>query len=295
MPLQKLVFQPGVDKERTPYSNETMWTDSDKVRFRAGRPETILGWQEWFSATIVGTIRSIHVWSILDGNVYYALGTFSKIYVGTGGSLIDVTPIRATTALGTDPLTSTAGSAVITVTDTSHGAADGDYVTFSGATTFDGIPDTELNAEHQITLIDGNTYTITVTTTGSAGVSGGGASVIAEYQINVGEEDGFYAAGFGIGAWGITSYGDARPSSLGTLNPRTWALTNWGEDLVFNPSHGSVFVWDASSPTSRGTRIDNAPRKVTYTLVTDDRHMMCFGCNTPASDATAEDSLQIRW
>ena len=44
MPLSKLQFRPGINKETTSYSNEGGWFDCDKVRFRAGFPEKIGGW-----------------------------------------------------------------------------------------------------------------------------------------------------------------------------------------------------------------------------------------------------------
>ena len=44
MPLQKLLFKPGIIKEGTAYSNEGGWFNSNLVRFRKGLPEKIGGW-----------------------------------------------------------------------------------------------------------------------------------------------------------------------------------------------------------------------------------------------------------
>ena len=116
------------------------------------------------------------------------LGTETKFYIEEGGGYNDITPIRATTTLGANPLkTGTSGTGTITVTAPSHGAVDGDFVTLSGATTTDGITAAQINTEHEITLIDSNSYTITTAGASSSGsTTGGGSSVVATYQINTG-------------------------------------------------------------------------------------------------------------
>ena len=115
------------------------------------------GWARLSSNTIEGTGRSLHVWAALNGSKYLGLGTESKFYIEEGGGYNDITPIRTTTTLGSNPLkTGSAGSGVVTVTAPSHGAVEGDFVTFSGATAVDGITTGQLNREHQITLIDSN-------------------------------------------------------------------------------------------------------------------------------------------
>jgi len=302
MTLLKLDFKPGVNKEDTPYTNEGGWVESDKIRFRSGRPEKIGGWEKYNNTQLIGCIRALHTVRVLNGTVYVAVGTTEKVYVETGGTFYDVTPVRETQALS-GPFDTTAGSAVITVNDTAHGADDGAYVTISGAATTDGIPDTEINAEHQITYVDADTYTITVTTTASAGgTGGGGASVSAEYQVNPGLCSTVQQFGFGAGAWNKARSGGAgwnRAAATGgvSLTPRTWNFTNWGEDLIMNYAGGAVYIWDASSPLTRATQITEAPHKVNHVLVTSDRHLVCFGCNVPgtANAATDLDTLNIRW
>lgn len=297
MALTKLDFLPGVNKENTPYTNEGGWVNSDKIRFRSGKPEKIGGWEKYRANQLQGVARALHVFRTLDGTIYLAIGTNEKVYVETGGTFIDITPIRETQAL-TNPFDTTAGSAVITVNDTAHGAIDGAWVTISGSADVDGIPAAEINAEHQITYVDADTYTITVTTTGSAGVTGGGgASVSAAYQINPGQVDGAFQYGWGTGPWGNSTWGTPRSFTMFQLVPRTWEFQNWGEDLVMNYSGGSLYLWDATNPLSRATQITEAPHKVDHIVVTKDRHLVCFGCNQPgtASASTDLDSMQVRW
>jgi hypothetical protein len=209
MPLSKINFRPGVNKETTSYGDENGWFDSDLIRFRKGRPEKMGGWERLSSNTIEGTGRSLHVWSALDGSKFMGLGTETKFYIEEGGGYNDITPIRATTSLGANPLTTgTAGTGTITVTAPAHGAVDGDFVTLSGATTTDGITAAQINTEHELTLVDSNSYTITTTGTSSSGsTAGGGSSVVATYQINTGLSTVVTGTGFGAGLWGGLSTG----------------------------------------------------------------------------------------
>lgn len=302
MSLIKLDFKPGVNKEDTPYTAEGGWVSSDKVRFRSGRPEKIGGWEKFSDTQLDGCTRALHTIRTLDGTIYTAIGTTTKIYVENGGSFYDVTPLRETQAL-TDPFDTSAGSAVITVNDTAHGADNNDYVTISGvASAVDGIPAAEINAEHQITYIDADTYTITVTTAATSGVTGAGGSVSAAYQVNIGLCSTVTQYGWGAGQWNrerASSAGWNRPAGSGgvSLKPRVWNFTSWGEDLIMNYPGGPVFIWDATNPLSRATQITQAPHKVNNVLVTNDRHMVCFGCNLPgtANASTDLDSLSIRW
>lgn len=297
MAFLKLDFLPGVNKENTPYANEGGWVHSDKIRFRSGKPEKIGGWAKYHPDQVVGITRALHVFRVIDGTIYLAIATSEKIYVETGGLLTDITPIRETQALS-NAFATTSGSATITVTDVSHGCDDGDWVTISGAATLGGIPVGEINAEHKITYIDTDTYTFTVSTSATSTVaSGGGTSISAAYQINIGPSSGIYQYGFGAGTWGAGTWGTPRSSSNIVLDPRTWSLANWGEDLVFNHIGGAVYIWDATNPYDRATQITQAPHKVNHIIITQDRHMACFGCNQPgtANASSDLDDMQVRW
>ena len=209
MPLTKIQFRPGVNRETTSYGDENGWFNSDLIRFRKGRPEKMGGWERLSSNTIDGTGRSLHVWAALDGSKFMGLGTETKVYIEEGGGYNDITPIRSTATLGANPLTTgAAGSGVVTVTAGSHGAVTGDFVTFSGATTTDGVTAAQLNIEHQVTVIDSNTYTITTTGASSSGTTaGGGSAIIANYQINTGLDTVVTGNGFGAGLWSGLSTG----------------------------------------------------------------------------------------
>lgn len=294
MSFLKLDFAPGINKENTPYATEGGWEDSTCIRFRANRPQKIGGWDKYSGDTVQGIPRAEHVWRTLNGTTYLMIATHSKVYVDSGGILTDVTPIRSTATLGTDPFATDGSTGLVTVTHTSHGAISGDYVTFSGATDTGGILAAYLNGEHQITRIDDNTYTFVAGAVSTSATSGGGASVSAAYQINVGQQDGIFGYGFGAGAWSAGFYGYASYTGV-QLFPRTWAITNWGEDVIFCPRGGAAYLWDATNPLNRATRITQAPSKINYLLVTKDRHLVCFGCNVPGNDSSDQDQMQIRW
>jgi hypothetical protein len=213
MPLAKIIFRPGVNKETTSYGIDVQdvpgWFDSNLIRFRKGSPEKMGGWEKLSGNTIVGTGRSLHTWAALDGAKYMGLGTQKKFYIEDGGTYNDVTPIRTSVTLGSDPVkTGSAASGIVTVTAIAHGAVDGDFVTFSGATTTDGITAAQLNTEHELTLIDSNSYTIDTGGSASSGsTAGGGAAVIASYQLNTGLNEEVSGVGWGAGLWGGISSG----------------------------------------------------------------------------------------
>jgi hypothetical protein len=267
MPLAKTVFRPGINRENTRYTTEGGYYDGDKVRFRQGTPEKIGGWQRLSASTFLGVCRSLWNWVTLGGLNLVGLGTNLKFYIERGGAYNDITPIRATETL-TNPFTATLDSSVITVADTAHGAVNGDFVTFSGAAGLGGnITAGVLNTEHQITLVNANSYTITVGAVANAtDVSGspGGGTVTAAYQINVGPATAIPVVGWGAGVWGAGVWGTGGTS---TTNIRLWSQQNYGEDLVFGPRGGGIFYWDATSGvTSRGVLLRDLGGTATITI-----------------------------
>ena len=209
MPLTKLQFRPGINKEITAYSNEGGWVDCDKVRFRFGYPEKFGGWEKLTNNTYQGTARRLHNWLALDGSNFLGVGTHLKYYIEEGGTFNDVTPIRASTTNSTT-FSATNGSANITVTESNHGAAENDFVTFSQAVSLGGnVTAAILNAEHQIVSVtNANTYVITVSVTANSSDTGnGGSGTDAEYQITVGLDSQVGGTGWGAGLFGGTTAG----------------------------------------------------------------------------------------
>jgi hypothetical protein len=314
MPLTKLQFRPGVNREITSYSNEGGWRDCDKIRFRFGYPEKIGGWEKYASSTYLGSARALHNWIALDGSNYLGIGTHLKYYIEEGQSFNDVTPIRLTTGAGDCTFAATNGSAVITVTDSSHGAVENDFVTFSSAASLGGnITAAVLNTEHQITeIVNGNSYKITASATANGSDTGnGGSNTVGAYQINVGLDTSVGGTGWGAGTWGRDGWGDAASSGLTTTTQiRLWSHDNFGEDLLINPRDSNIYYWDRSNnlstraielSTLSGTKT-SVPQVAKQVLVSDqDRHVIAFGCDALNASNTAnqgngvQDPLLIRF
>ena len=294
MPLTKLNFKPGINKEETDYSNEGGWVDGDKIRFRKGRVEKIGGWEKFSPSSIIGSARALHSWISIEGSKYLGIGTTNKYYVEQGGTYYDVTPIRKNT---TDAATfaATNGSSTLTITDASHGAVNGDFVTFSSAVSLGGnVTATVLNQEYQIDLVTGtNTYTITAkdtseaTVTANASDSGnGGSATDAAYQVNSGLDVYVESTGWGVGTWGAGGFGSA--SSLSAQNQlRLWTHDNYGEDLIINVRGGGIYRWKESDGLStRGAELSgitgaNLVPTVGLQVITSetDRHLIVLGAD----------------
>ena len=270
MPLQKILFKPGVNKENTRYTTEGGWYEADKVRFRQGNPEVIGGWEPLSVITYLGVCRSLWNWTSLGGSNLIGVGTNLKFYILQGTEYYDITPIRATSTINADPFAATNGSATITVTDTSHGCVTGDFVTFSGAVGLGGnITAAVLNQEYQVTVLTANTYTFTATATANAtdfsGSPGGGSSVVGTYQINVGPAIPVPLTGWGAGSWGQTgtTWGN---SGTSTTALRLWNQNNYGEDLVFGPRSGGIYYWVQNNGTgTRGVLLNSLGGTVSFT------------------------------
>jgi hypothetical protein len=222
MPLQKLQLRPGVNRESTTLANEGGWFECDKVRFRSGYPQKIGGWAPLSSDTYLGIARSLWNWVTLRGYNLLGVGTDIKYYIEKGGVYNDITPIRVTTTLPNNPFTTISGLATVTVNAPAHGAINGDYVTFSGATTVAGL---DLNREFSITYINSNTYTITAPGTASSSTTGGGAAVVAQYQLNIATSTTTFQTGWGVGLWGGYVTGTAANLLNGGINDLVTTIT----------------------------------------------------------------------
>jgi hypothetical protein len=270
MPLQKVLFKPGVNRENTRYTTEGGWYECDKVRFRQGTPEVIGGWQQISGYTYNGVCRSLWNWVTLSNFNLVGVGTNTKFYIEQGGYYNDVTPIRATSTINNNPF-ALAASTTVTVTDTAHGATTGSFVTFSGAVDIGGsgtnVTAAVLNQQFQLTVIDGNTYTITISVTPNAtalaGSPGGGASVVAAYQVNAGTAYAIPLTGWGAGTWGAGAWGVGGTSATSI---QLWNQINYGEDLIYGPRGGNIYYWNATDGvTTRGVALNTLGGTVTFT------------------------------
>ena len=386
MPLQKLQFRPGVNREGTTLSNEGGYYDCDKVRFRSGFPEKIGGWAALSYNTFQGVCRSLWNWVTLRQANLLGVGTNLKFYIESGGAYYDITPLRLSTT-NTTTFAATNGSTTITVTDTTaSGLQVGDFVTFSGAVSLGGvITAAVLNSEFQIqSILSGTQYTVTSSVAANASdVGTGGANTDAAYQISVGPPINTVGTGWGVSPWGgfipgstsstlngaidnvvttitvvstsaftasgaiwingeyitysgktatdftgctrgadgttaasqsdgavvsqataFPGWGEAYNSSSVSVELRLWSQSNFGEDLLFSPRGGALYLWQPGSGVTpsfgtRGTAVTgtDVPAVINEVMVSDtSRIVICFGCNDYGSyGTTALDPLLIRW
>ena len=258
MPLQKILFKPGVNRENTRYTTEGGWYECDKIRFRQGNPEVIGGWEQISPYTFNGICRSLWNWVTLGFLNLVGVGTNTKFYIEKGGEYYDVTPVRLTATLGTNPFLAN-GTTTVLVTSVAHGATTGSFVIFSGAT---GTYASTWNAEYQLTVVSLDTYTITVPSAIPAG-SYGGAAVAAVYLVNAGPAYAIPLTGWGAGGWGDGPWGTGGTS---TSALQLWNQMNYGEDLIYGPRGGNIYYWDATTGVaSRGVALNTLGGTVTFT------------------------------
>jgi hypothetical protein len=237
MPLKKLQFRPGVNRESTSLANEGGWYDCDKIRFRSGYPEKLGGWVKDTgtaqatlqppSGSYWGVCRSMWNWVTLSGQNLLGLGTNLKFYIqnGPNGYFYDITPIRDTNTSVSNAFTVYTGSTTVTVTDPGHGAQTGDFVTVTyvgGA--IGGMPASAINGEHQITYLNANQYNFTATSSATSDAGPTGTADFA-YQITTGLATYTVSTGWGSGSWGGYVAGSATTTLNGTITNSATTIT----------------------------------------------------------------------
>ena len=322
MPLSKLVFKPGVNRDQTNYASEGGWYETQLVRFRSGFPEKFGGWTVSNITPYTDSARSIFSWSTTDGANLLGVGTNSRVYVGAGTTLYDITPILATYTTSTTPDTdncigTTNASKTVTVTLTGHGATTGTYVTFSGIAgpTIGGIPVTEMNTTVQVTVLDSNTFTFQATTTATSTTTGqGGTAITAIVYMPAGFPISTAGYGWGTSTWGRGTWGSGSTSPI--FQPaRLIFMDKFNNDLLFNTQYdtvsgtgGEIYYWEYNTAlNNRAVLLSSVsgatavPQKVGKILFTPQGFLLALGCTTydplatPPNYLGTYDPLLIRW
>jgi hypothetical protein len=304
MPLQKIQFKPGFNKQQTATGAEGQWIDGDNVRFRYGQPEKIGGWEQLVAGTMAGPVRDQHTWTDLNGVRYAALGTSKVLIIYYEGAFYDITPLDA--AISGFTFSSTTGSATVTLNKTAHGVAEGSYILFSSVTLPSGgetgfSTGQFTNNTYEVITADDDSFTITMSTVESgSGMSAQGAATVTPY-ITIGPVFETPSYGWGTGQWGEESWGTARSSSTVVLDPGSWSLDNYGQVLVATVRNGKTFTWSplAAEPaalTTRAAVVSGAPTRSLMSLVSDrDRHLFLMGTETTIGDTTTQNRMFVRF
>jgi hypothetical protein len=322
MSFLKLQFRPGVNRDQTSYSSEGGWYECDKIRFRSGFPEKLGGWAKATPTAFFGVCRQMWNWVTSFSDNFLAVGTNKKVYIEVSGYFNDITPLRTDDPVITTPNTNNCvatsnGSRVVVINlGVPHEADSGSFLTISGVTgTVGGIPDSEINANHEITVIDADSFSIRVTTAATSTVAaGGGAAITIRFEVAPGYATATLGYGWGTGAWGTGTWG------LGSTSPivfpqRDWWFDNFDNNLVMNIRNGAMYWWDRGATTdpatalaTRAIRMEDyavaegysaadVPAAVMQVLVSqNDKHLLAFGCVPFGSTSLADfDPLLIRW
>jgi len=306
MPLTKVQFAPGFNKQASNSGAENQWVDGDYVRFRYGMPEKIGGWQEIQNKKLVGAARDIHSWSDLEGRKYLAIGTNKILYIYNGDGYYDITPLDSSLARTGCDITTTNGSRTVTITTTTpHNLEPGDILTFENAGSFTS-PDTDYTAtdfddvlfEVQLAPTT-TTFTILMPTaeTGTGATNDGTLDSLPYYRI--GPLLQAFGYGWGTALWGGSTWGTPRATSDAVLDPGSWSLDNYGELLIATIKNGVTFSWDPNNGAginTRATIISGAPTKSVMSIVSDrDRHLIILGTETTIGSPTTQDKMFIRF
>ena len=303
MPLANVKIVPGINKADTPSGAEGQWIDGDFVRFRYGQPEKIGGYTAIGQETISGPTRAQHTWTDLEGNRYAALGTSKALYIYYEDKFYDITPLA--TAITGATFTSTNGSNTVTVNKTSHALDVGEYITFTSVTLPGGGATGFTVANFQdftyevLTAPNANSFTIQMKTNESGtGMTAAGSASINPYE-EIGPTIQTYGYGWGTGTWSRGTWGSGTTSSTVILDPGTWSLDNFGQQLIATVKDGKTFVWNPglSNPLEqRAVVMTGAPTASRLTITSDrDRHVVHFGTETTIGDTTTQDPMFIRF
>jgi len=306
--LAKFEFKQGFHRETTQYAEGQRWFDGNYVRFRAGRPENMRGYEtRALNATFDGSARALIAWTDIDTRKRAIFGTPDKLYEHNGDQLYDITPITTAVTLANCFGTSS-GSTRVCCSDANHGRKVGDYVYFTSTATFNAV---SLSTNvYPITSVDSaNIFTITVTTAADATGSDAGSATF-NYYIPTGYSIaaaglGYGAAIFQAGVCASQTRAWSQPASAGSsgivFDITQWSLDNWGEDVVANRRGGNIFFYDSDASTTpmRATSITTSPISVNSIVVSpNDRHLIALGVNSYSASATvsgAFDPMLVRW
>ena len=217
MPLTRVNFAPGIDKQNTTVGAEGRWVDCNNVRFRYQLPEKVGGWSSLVTDTIVGVARKMFPFVDLDGNRYVAIGTDKLLLLYFEGQLYDITPLD--TQITNATIQTFSGSSLVTITTSAaHGLEPGDIV-FLDDTTLPGSSGYSTSdfdgKKFQVTnVLNATQFQVTVTTSGTPANAGPGGSIDIAPYVRIGPAAQSYGYGWGISEW----QGSVAGAATSTLN-----------------------------------------------------------------------------
>jgi hypothetical protein len=233
-------FDPGIYPDDTPRTTAGFFIDGDKVRFVRGKAQSMGGWELATTDTVEGICRGMFAWRSNDTLPQAAIGTTTHLQAYYDGDIYDITPAVSYTH-PTFNVTTTNGSATVTISSWTHGMVANQRFEIAGASpaTVGGVT---LDGAYEVLAVS-SASAITFTAAQAATSSAGPTSVTCDATIYIasGQEDGTAGAGYGVGPYGGGDYGE--PATLAEYYPRTWSFDAWGQNLLACPRGGKIYEW----------------------------------------------------
>lgn len=237
--LKAAEHKAGVVLDDTSQVAQSAHISAQWVRWVRAKWQTMGGFEARSTDKFPAKVRGAHEWRDLNGNQIVAAGNATTLSVEYGGEILDITPLKGEGTLE-NPFSVTNGSATVDVEHLQHGFKTGDAVTFANSVAVGGLT---LNGAQTITVLNDNKYRFTAGSNASSTATGGGY-VDFTCPLDAGLVDGSGGSGYGTGGYGSGAYGEP---TTGETYARTWALDNWGQNLLANPRGGALFEWQPAA------------------------------------------------
>ena len=305
--LSKIKLKQCLHRESTQYEEEGNWYDGDRVRFRAGKPENMRGYETKVSTTFDGNGRDLITYKSANSKKRAVFGTPDKLYEHDGDRIVDITPITTAVTL-TNCFGTSSGTTRVCCSDAAHGRSVGDYVAFTSSAAFNNVS-LQGNTYQIVSVDSAAVFTISVTDAANATGSDVGSATF-NYLIPTGNSIAVGGTGYGAAAYQATvCASDTRAWNQAASADATdivfditqWSLDNWGNDVVANRSGSNIFYFDSDASTVpvRATSITTSPISVNSIVVSpNDRHLICLGANEYSATATVSGTFNpmlVRW
>ena len=306
--LAKIKLKQGLHRESTQYEEEGKWYDGNHIRFRAGKPENMRGYETKVSATFEGNARDLITYKSGNNNIKRAVfGTPDRLYEHDGDRIVDITPITTAVTLA-NVFGTSSGSTRVCCSDAAHGRTVGDYVYFTSSAAFNNVS-LQGNTYEVVSVDSAAVFTISVTDAANATASDTGSATF-NYLIPTGNSIAVGGTGYGAApyqatvcacdtrAWNQAASADATDI---VFDITQWSLDNCGDDVLANRNGSNIYYFnsDASTVPIRATSITTSPISVNSIVVSpNDRHLIALGANEYSATATVSGTFNpmlVRW
>jgi len=248
MPHASLQLIPGVDENKTPALNQAAISYSQLIRFIPDRTGLGLvqkygGWQKFIPVSIGSPIRALWAWEDANAQTWLAYGATASLGIipNANGSVQNITPQTITSSSVPVNVSTTAGSNIITITQTASNISNYDTVFIETPIAVGGLV---LFGLYQCYYVSADTYQIlatdvlgnpspayfsTSTPNTTTGASGSGTVATLTFSGSYVYPVGSYIQVSGVTPTGYNGYYQVTASSAGSVS---YANTTTGSQTV---------------------------------------------------------------